>query len=485
MADKLTISKINESALRVRCDSGIAQELSDFFSFYVPGYKFMPAYKSRVWDGRIRLYNAQSQELPVGLFTYVTNFCAKRNYLVDTERTAYGSPWDVEEVDDDVLKDHIDSLKLPFDLRDYQYEALKKALAVKRAIILSPTGSGKSLIIYTLARYVKGKVLIIVPTTSLVEQMYKDFCDYGYDHAHKIYSGKDKNTDEKIIISTWQSIYKFHPSWYKDFEMVIGDECHGFKSKSLTTLMNKCVNTAYRIGTTGTLDGTQTHKLVLEGLFGRVFKATTTKDLQDEETLADLKINILELEYSDDIRKDFTSKKYQEEIDFIVGFEKRNKFITNLAIDQNGNTLILFQYVEKHGKVLYDMIRSKVTDKRKIFFVSGETATSDREAIRTITESQKDAIVVASMGVFSTGVNIRNLHNIVFSSPSKSQIRVLQSIGRGLRKSDNGEPTKLYDIVDNMSWKSKKNFVYAHGAERKKIYDRERFEYKQFSIPLC
>ena len=267
--------------------------------------------------------------------------------------------------------------------------------------------------------------------------------------------------------------------------MVIGDECHGFKSKSLTTLMNKCVNTGYRIGTTGTLDGTQTHKLVLEGLFGRVFNVTTTKDLQDSDTLAKLKINILELGYSDDIRKDVTNKKYQEELDYIVTFEKRNKFLTNLSIDQKGNTLVLFQYVEKHGKVLYDMIRTKVDSNRKVFFVSGETATADREAIRTITENQKNAIVVASMGVFSTGVNIRNLHNIVFSSPSKSQIRVLQSIGRGLRKADDGSATKLFDIVDDMQWKSKKNYVYTHGQERIKIYDRERFEYKIFPIPLC
>lgn len=485
MADKLTISKINESALRIRCDSGIAQELSDFFSFYVPGYKFMPAYRNRVWDGRIRLYNAQSQELPVGLFTYVTNFCAKRNYLVETETTSYGSPWDVEEIDEYDLKHFLKNLNLPFEVRDYQYDAIKKALRVKRAILLSPTGSGKSLIIYALSQWVKGKVLVIVPTTSLVEQMHSDFSQYGYDHAHKIYSGKDKNTDERIIITTWQSVYKFHPSWFADFEMVIGDECHGFKSKSLTTLMNKCVNTAYRIGTTGTLDGTQTHKLVLEGLFGRVFNVTTTKDLQDNDTLAKLKINILELGYSDDIRKDITNKKYQEELDYIVTFEKRNKFLTNLAVDQKGNTLVLFQYVEKHGKVLYDMIRKKVDSNRKVFFVSGETATADREAIRNITESQTNAIVVASMGVFSTGVNIRNLHNIVFSSPSKSQIRVLQSIGRGLRKADDGSATKLFDIVDDMQWKSKKNYVYAHGQERIKIYDRERFEYKKFPIPLC
>tara|TARA_E500000331_G_scaffold187042_1_gene179995 strand:+ start:28528 stop:29985 length:1458 start_codon:yes stop_codon:yes gene_type:complete len=484
VADKLTISKVNESTLRIQCDRGVGEELSDFFCFYVPGYRFMPAYRNKVWDGRIRLYNSQSQELPVGLFTYVTNFASKRGYLIDTEKTNYGSPWDVEHVSDDDLFKHIENLKLPFKVRDYQYEAIKKAIAVKRAIILSPTGSGKSLIIYILAQYMKGKVLIIVPTTSLVEQMHGDFCNYGYDKSHRIYSGKDKDIEySKVVISTWQSIYKFPKAWFKDFDLVVGDECHGFKSKSLTTLMNKCTETSYRIGTTGTLDGTQTHKLVLEGLFGRVWNATTTKDLQDSDTLAKLKINIIKLKYQDQIRKDF-KKDYQDEVDYIVTNEKRNNFIKNLTIDQKGNTLVLFQFVEKHGKVLFKLIKDNVDQNRKVFFVSGEVAASDREAIRHITEKQTDAIVVASMGTFSTGVNIRNLHNIVFASPSKSQIRVLQSIGRGLRKSDDGKPTKLYDIADDISWKNKKNFVLQHAAERVKIYDKERFDYREYEIPL-
>ena len=484
MEDKLTISKIDESTLRVQCDRSIAQELSDFFCFYVPGYRFMPAFRNGVWDGKIRLFNAQSQELPVGLFTYVTNFAAKRNYLVETKTTNHGSPWDVDDISDATLHTHIRNLNLPYDVRGYQYDAIKKALNVKRAIILSPTGSGKSLIIYTLAKYVKGKVLVIVPTTSLVEQMRSDFAEYGDGSAHVIYSGKDKDIEHsQIVISTWQSIYKFPRAWFKDFDMVIGDECHGFKSKSLTTLMNKCTETKYRIGTTGTLDGTQTHKLVLEGLFGRVFHATTTKDLQDSDTLAKLEINILELVWPEIIRKDW-KKTYQEEVDFLVTNEKRNNFIKNLAIDQKGNTLILFQYVEKHGKVLYDSIKRSVDENRKVFFVSGEVDTSDREAIRLITEKQKNAIVVASLGTFSTGVNIRNLHNILFASPSKSQIRVLQSIGRGLRKSDDGSATKLYDIADDISWKSKKNFVLQHAKERIKIYDRERFNYRIYNIPL-
>ena len=374
-----------------------------------------------------------------------------------------------------------------------------KALNLNRCVLLSPTGSGKSLIIYCLAqiwlKYLTNevnypeadKVLVVVPTTSLVEQMEKDFIDYGYNAKgiHKIYSGKDKDRiDSDIVVSTWQSIYKLDPEWFEQFGMVIGDECHGFKSKSLTDIMNKCSQAKYRIGTTGTLDNAQVHHLVLQGLFGKIHRVTTTKALQDSNTLAKLDINIIVLKYDEEIRKSLGKANYQDEIDFIVRNEKRNNFIRNLALDTDGNTLVLFNYVDKHGKPLFDMINNKAEEGRKIFYVSGEVATSDREAIREITESQKNAIIVASLGTFSTGINIRNLHNIIFASPSKSQIKVLQSIGRGLRKSENGQATKLFDLADDLHTKGRKNYALLHSEERVKIYNKEEFNYKIIEVPI-
>ena len=323
--------------------------------------------------------------------------------------------------------------------------------------------------------------------------MMSDFGDYSSNDdefssehdCHAIFSGQAKmNISENVFISTWQSIYKLPPTWFGQFGIIFGDEVHGFKSKSLSNIMNKSKNTAYRFGTTGTLDGTQTHKLVLEGLFGKVMKVTTTKELQEKDTLAALDIFILRLEHGDDVRQLISGSTYQQEINFIIGNEKRNQFIRNLAVDQKGNSLVLFQYVEKHGKILYDLIKSKADINRKVFFVSGATEATDREAIRKITENQKDAIIVASLGTFSTGINIRNLHNIIFASPSKSQIKVLQSIGRGLRKSDNGVTTKLYDISDDIQHKSKKNYTLLHSEERIKIYRRERFNFKIYKIKV-
>jgi len=272
--------------------------------------------------------------------------------------------------------------------------------------------------------------------------------------------------------------------WFEEFGMVVGDEAHNFKAKSLTSVLTKCHNAEYRFGTTGTLDGTQTHKLVLEGLFGPVHHVTTTKELMDEGSLASLNINVLLLKYSDALCKELKDAKYQEEIDFLVSNESRNKFIRNLALDQEGNTLVLFQYVEKHGKPLHDLIRSAAADGRQVFFVSGGTDVEGRERVRQITEKEKDAIIVASIGTFATGINIRNIHNVIFASPSKSQIRVLQSIGRGLRKADDGRDTTLYDIADDLHWKSHKNYTLNHSAERIKIYSKEKFPFKIYEISL-
>lgn len=490
LLETIRVRKLSHSELRVDCEFGQGQELNEFFSFYVPGYKFMPAFRNKLWDGKIRLFNIRNNTLPAGLIDHLQKFAEQRQYPVELEESEYGLADSQTKIDPQEINEFIQSINLPFPIRDYQFDAVCRGLERKRAILLSPTGSGKSLIIYVLVRYFlekeaeeDQKVLVVVPTTSLVEQMTNDFKDYGYEieNVHKIYSGKDKDTECPIIISTWQSIYKLGSPWFEQFGMVIGDECHGFKSKSLTTIMNKCTEAAYRFGTTGTLDGTQTHELVLQGLFGRVHKVTTTRTLQDNDTLAKLEIKRLVLEH----KEDFEKRSYQDEIDYIVRHEKRNQFIRNLALDQKGNTLVLFQFVEKHGKILHNLIEEKAHEGRKVFFVSGATETSDREAIRKITEKQSDAIIVASLGTFSTGINIRNLHNIIFASPSKSQIRVLQSIGRGLRKSDDGRVTQLYDITDDLSnGTTQQNFALLHSYERLKMYKAENFIYKTYKVEI-
>ena len=483
----ITISKKDEVYLKVSCEPSIAQEIYNHFSFDVPGAKFHPMFRNKIWDGKLHLYSLFTKELYVGLKPYLEHFAEVNNYTINDETNAKSDGF----VSLDVLKEFLDSLQLaskgkPIEIRDYQVEAIHSAINDGRRLLLSPTGSGKSLIIYCIMRWNEKfgrRQLIIVPTTSLVEQLYSDFQDYssinGWKasyNCYRIYSGHEKSTEMPIVISTWQSIYKLPKSFFKEFQAVFGDECHLFKAKSLTTIMHKCTHAPYRVGTTGTLDDTKTHKLVLEGLFGPVYRTTTTKELIDSKQLADLKIFAVILNYPEDICKQNKELTYQQEMDFLVTYAPRNKFIRNLALDQKGNTLVLFQYVEKHGKLLYDMICTKAGD-RKVFFVCGDTDTRDREEVRKITESESDAIIVASFGTFSTGINIRNLHNIIFASPTKSKIRNLQSIGRGLRVGDNKDRCKLYDIGDDMSWKTRKNYTILHMVERIKLYADEEFDY--------
>jgi superfamily II DNA or RNA helicase len=219
-------------------------------------------------------------------------------------------------------------------------------------------------------------------------------------------------------------------------------------------------------------------------VFGPVHKVTTTKALMDSGRLSNLNITCVILKYSEEIRKERKNKTYQEEMDWLVSNEKRNKFIRNLAITSKGNTLVLFQYVEKHGKVLYELIKDKVHKDRKIFFVYGGTETADREAIRHITEGESDAIIIASFGTFSTGINIPSIENVIFASPSKSKIRNLQSIGRGLRLKDGKTSCNLYDIADDLHWKSWKNHTLNHAAERYKTYAEEEFKVKLVEVDL-
>lgn len=489
----IVIQKKNEVYLNVACEPSIAQEVSDYFTFDVPGAKFNPLYRNKLWDGKIRLYSLFTKELYAGLLQYLEHFAEVNNYTIDYEKYIHTA----DAITPDLVKQFVEELNLSLpggeSIREYQIDAVYNAIKDGRRLLLSPTGSGKSLIIYCLLRWNEKfgrKQLILVPTTSLVEQMYSDFQSYSQNNGWKvsyncsrIYSGHAKDNLLPIVISTWQSIYTLPKKFFEPFQAIFGDEAHLFKAKSLTSVLHKMTNAPFRIGTTGTLDGTKTHKLVLEGLFGPVYKVTTTRELMDKNQLAELKIFGIVLDYPDSVKKQNKELKYQEEMDFLCSYEPRNKFIRNLALDQKGNTLVLFQYVEKHGKMLFDMIQSKGEDK-KVFFVYGGTDTQIREDIRKITEEEDSAIIVASYGTFSTGINIRNLHNIIFASPTKSRIRNLQSIGRGLRIGEKKVYCNLYDIGDDMTWKNHKNFTLQHMVERIRIYNDEYFNYRLIRVNI-
>jgi superfamily II DNA or RNA helicase len=489
----ITLHKVSESLIRVDAPRNIQAEMSDYFTFSVPGAHFHPAYKAKLWDGKKRLFNLMNCTLPYGLIPYVKKFAEDNEYSLDVNNLDLENEFSVVEAENFFKGLNPHSKGTPITPKDYQISAFRTAIQRKRTILVSPTASGKSLIIYALVRWyvrVGMRVLLVVPSTSLVEQMYDDFRDYSNNswdvggNCHRVYSGKDKNTSKPVIITTWQSVYKLNKSWFEQFDAVIGDEAHGFQATSLTTLMNKLVRAKYRVGTTGTLQDTKVHKLVLEGHFGTAVQVITTKELIDNKDVSDVKIYCLLLHYPIEDCKVARKLTYQEEIEFIIHNQKRMKFIRNLALSLPGNTLILFNFVDKHGKQIYKELLKKSESRIPIFFVHGKVLTDDREAIRHNIEKLEKSITVASTGVFSQGVNIKRLHNIIFATPVKSSVRNRQSIGRGLRIGSDKNLINIYDIVDVLMYKGRKNYALEHFLARAAIYDAEKFNYKQYKIEL-
>lgn len=492
----LLIKKIDEVYLQVQCESSVEAELSDFFKFEVPGAKFMPAFRAGAWDGKIYLYNRINKTIYVGLLAHIRAFARDRQYDIqyvnDVENT---QSFEFSKIKQFATMLNLASRGQKITPYDYQLDAVMHALNNKRCVLLSPVGSGKSLMIYLLIRWFlleKKKVIIIVPSTSLVEQLYADFKDYSVfnkwdvdNNAQKIYSGFPKEISSKITITTWQSVYKNNKEWFSQFDVVIGDEAHSFAGKSLTSLMAKMPNVEYRIGTTGSLtDDKKVNKLVIEGLFGAIKKVASIKDLQRQNVLSALQIKSIVLKYPQEHCKMFCKANYKDEIDFLISNRDRNQFIANLAANCSGNTLVMFSFVKKHGVILHQLIKDKVGDTRPVHFIYGGTEVDAREEIRHILAIESNAIAICSFGTTAQGVNMPAVKNIIFASPSKSLTRVTQTLGRGLRLYANKYKCTLFDITDDLSYNSKSNHTLRHGAERYKLYANEQFPVKLIEVPL-
>jgi len=497
MGDVVNVEYLNAVNMKVTADPSVRQEISEYFSFKPEGWQFHPKVKARVWDGLIRLYQPMRPTLYVGLLPKLREFCEARDYHLNVPDNIGLD----EEFDDDYPTQLAQEINCKFTPRDYQTEYVLNALRKRRSLSLSPTSSGKSLIIYLIQQHYYQafghRTLIIVPTISLVHQMAGDFVDYGCDESliYRIQGGVDKNTKAPIVISTWQSLIKQPKAWFDQFRVVLGDEAHTFQAKSLTTIMEKLTDCEYRHGFTGTLKSAEskTHRMVLEGCFGEVRKYVATKDLMDSGTVADFEVKAIVLSHSNAERKVFkdalrkvkdNTRKYPAEREFIVNHEKRNNFIRNLVHSLEGqNNLILFDLVEKHGKILEPLLRK---DGRELHFIYGKTKGEERERIRHLVENDPDKKhdILASYGVFSTGVNLRRLDNVIFASSSKSEIKVLQSIGRTLRKGNGSDKATLYDITDDLSVGSFQNYTLKHFRQRIEIYSDEQFPFKIYTVDI-
>ena len=484
---QITLVKINDVYLRVLAEKHIIQEMASFFTFEVPGARFQQAVMDKLWDGKIRLLNLSNHLIYLGLYEKILDFAEKSGYTF-TEDSYKPSNADItlasiEQYINDVVKPASKGKEIT--VRDYQNNVVHHCITNQRATIVSPTSSGKSLMIYSLVRYLLGaklacRVLFIFPTVGLVAQMHKDFIDYSTinnwdveSRSHLIYGGQEKITEHPLVFSTYQSLTKMPAKYFNSFDCIITDEVHTAAAKSIKDIMEKSTEVMFKFGFTGTLNASKAHSLVVQGLFGEAYVATTTNDLMKKNEISQLKITCLLLKYKPETCKLFVDTNYADEIEYIVTNTKRIAFVKNLVTALKGNNLILFTRISQ-GKMILESLKGR----DNVHYVDGSTSIENREKVRVIAESTNDCIIVASYGVFSTGINIKRLNNVIFASPYKSTIKVRQSLGRALRLCEGKSGAQLFDIADDLHHKSHKNFGLKHLEERVRIYCEDRLSYK-------
>jgi superfamily II DNA or RNA helicase len=492
------IEAVNQLWARLDCDSGLGYEIAEEFSFFVPGYKFMPSFKNGRWDGRIKLFNRQNHQIYRGLLPQVCSWLTDQKYTFDflnkkdlRPQISYPESW---------LADNWKRFG-KLEPMTHQVQAIEAGLKLNQALVLSPTSSGKSYIIYLMTRFLleqelEGKILIITPRIGLVRQLVGDFKDYEVDagwtaaNCHEIFDGAEKRTDKEVVVSTWQSIFRMPKTWFAQFSAVFVDEAHEADASSMTGIIDKMPMAPVRIGLTGTLDGTVMHEYEMNGRFGPLLKFVSTKDLMDRGVVSNLKIKCLRLKYSKEEIEIVRHLDYQGEIDFLITNEKRNQLLCNLALDLKGNTLMLFNYIERHGKAMHDLLLKNAKAKgKKIHYIDGSVLVAAREEIRQILEREDDCILLATFGTLSTGTNIKNLHNAIFCHPYKARTKILQSIGRILRKAAGKAGATLFDVGDDLAYttrggKEKINTTMRHFIERLQSYESEQFPYKIVTVPI-
>lgn len=501
--DTIRLRKINETHMHIDTETGILYEMDSEFQFEIPNAKWNPKVQAKVWDGIIRQVDIYKRRTHVGLLQQIVKFAKDRDYDIVLE----GDDWfssDItpEQVHKFVLSLNLEKTKKAIKFATHQYIALFQCLKHRRHLIQSPTGSGKSAQIYSLIRFLTSrdkKALLLVPNVGLVSQMVSDFEEYSEandfdarEECHLIYDGATKTSDKSIVISTWQSLqarYKVPKDFFEQFDAIIVDEVHMAKSTEISGIVEKCINAKYKLGFTGSLDKSKTHKQQLIALFGETTKVASTSELQDKGMLSDIRINALVLKYPLEvcrsIRTVVNNKKkleYKNEAKFIAECEPRNRFIAKLACAIDGNTLILVNHVDTHGIPLYEEIVKR--NSSDTFLVHGGIKSTEREEIRLKIQKLETSVTVATYGTMSTGTNIPNIHNLILAYPTKSYIRVIQSIGRGLRVADGKSYLTLFDLADDLKVKSKNNHTLNHFAERLKFYSEEGFTYSIKEIPI-
>ncbi|MGL4523041.1 MAG: DEAD/DEAH box helicase family protein [Bacilli bacterium] len=498
----ITILAQDFSFVKVEADYNIICEMRDYFSFEVDGYKFNPRFRAGFWDGKIRLMELDGT-LPVGLVSMAKMFASNMDYEISIDPRLDVKPQLTRsEFDQWVGSLDIYAGNTKIDPHWYQGDSVFHAINKRRATLNLPTSAGKSLIQALLSRWFlenyESKVLVIVPTTSLVNQMQDDFVDYRLfpRQAIGLMGGGKKNfcsPDSVVVVSTWQTAVKQSPEWFKQFGMLLVDECHLSTGKSISTLVKNMRHCEYKFGLSGSLKDGKANVLQYIGMFGDVFRPVDTAKLMEDGQVAQLEVKSVMIKYPDEECAKYSSLDYAQEIKVITNHKKRNLWVCALAqklAQRDENVLLLFKHTA-HGKMMYDHLKAKYGD--KVHYISGETKSETRVALRGTAENDTGLIIVASYGVLSTGVSIKRLHHLIFSHPIKSKVTVLQSIGRVLRKHGTKTEAIVWDLCDILAQRTKTgaknpykkiNYAFKHALERIKRYNEEKFSYKIIKVEL-
>ena len=472
------IEKINETYVRISAEESTLKEIDYQFRYHSKDYKFDKRFRAHTWNGYIHLFSTTNHTFLIGILPELVAFLKKSNYEYKIK-----GKFETEEFSEIEAIDFIKTLNIPdkYEVRDYQLKYFIKGVRNRRMVGISPTASGKSLLMYLFFRYFNKKTLIVVPTIQLVSQMFSDFKDYGYEgDAHLIMEGETRKTDKQLIISTYQSIYDETRTWFDSMKVILGDEVHTFQAKTLKKMMLKTTNTPVKIGVSGTLSTDELSNMTIKGLFGPICKFISTKQLIERGFSSPLYIKILKLKYLNSIYRDNSIKvDYQDEIAYILNLPERIRFLSNLAVSLKGNTFVMIRH-KNHGKAIYDEILKKATV--PVYYIDGSYSGEERVELIKKIEQHEDSITICST-IFSTGINILRLNNLIFAHPAKSRIRVLQTLGRGLRKMKLKTHLMVFDIADDLI-DSVENTTLLHMKERRAIYEEEEFPFQEYNISL-
>lgn len=546
MSNKIEIFHKNEafSGFIVE-DIELRKKIALLLSPFADGYLWNPKYKIGAWDGRVPFYrvSGSSMLVPKGLLFYLEELFKENDIEYSIEKDTY------ENITRAEVDDFIESLEIPFNPYEYQKQCVYESLTKGRVTNVAATGSGKSLMIYMLMRYMlqtDRTVMIIVPNIMLVNQIYSDFKEYGFkdidSYVQRIGGEhKDKEITKACVITTWQSQYKRDNEFY-DRDAIIIDECHGVgvDSQIKETILPKAIKAKYRWGFTGTLPKSEISRLSIFSALGAPNRVINAQGLIEAGLATPVQIKAILLHYNqEDSEFVHRQKSYPKEEEFMMQHLKRNDVLVSIInkISKKGNALVLYSKIA-HGDFLLKLLIRKKTgldvtsfevirevkgnisklqadtkyfvktplteavkktlsknalnpsnfvelDSLNIFCVDGSINSSERERIRVLLEHKDDAIVLATLKTFSTGINVRKLHSLVLASSTKSEITIGQSIGRIMRLHNTKEKVTVYDIVDVMLGKrGKENYFFKHFGERFAEYSEAGYPIEQVELGL-